>query len=45
MKISYFFNISVVISRSDMKQKAKNLLQSMLDVCMIIFHEVITKIV
>ena len=30
MKISYFFNISVVIGRSDMKQKAKHLLQSML---------------
>ena len=27
MKISYFFNISVVIGRSDMKQKTKNLLR------------------
>ena len=30
MKISYFFNISAVIGRSDMKQKAKKLLRSML---------------
>ena len=29
MKISYFFNISVVIGRSDMKQKAKTVLRSM----------------
>ena len=29
MKISYFFDISVVIGRSDMKQKAKNVLRPM----------------